>query len=503
MQSVSSLEHFGTSHVFSGHALVDITTDEEDQHASNGLGRSTPPPLAREPEPVRYWRDVFWLAVFVLHMVILGLVMGVLGLNRFREADRLKLDKFTNHSGGGSSVDTTEEFWPIYGTAGGIGAVVAWTWLLMLCHKGNQMMKVAVHSTTTYLAVVSMFCFWIGEIFWGIACAVGAVLQFLYVISVMDRLPFSMLVLRKAVKMVWELPEAAKISYAFLAAMLMWMILWSFGVSGVIASSMGDGGRWWLLVVFSISLFWTGAVFCNVVHVIVAGLVALVLIHGGKGSATMPSKPWLRSLKHSVTTSLGSICYGSLFTAVIRVLRWAIRGVRSLIGNNECLLCCVDFLFNVVETLVRFFNKYAYVQVAITGKSFNHSACDAWELLQSTGIEALVAYDCSGAILLMGVLLGGLLTGTCVGTWAWFKAEECAVMIGSTAMLMGMVLVGLTLVIIESAVTSLYICYAMDPSLIGRWDAGFHKEVCETLHQRLQHRSGHDAPGHHVVSLPS
>lgn len=40
-----------------------------------------------------------------------------------------------------------------------------------------------------------------------------------------------------------------------------------------------------------------------------------------------------------------------------------IRGIRSKIGKNECLLCCVDFLFHLVETLVRFFNKYAYVQV--------------------------------------------------------------------------------------------------------------------------------------------
>jgi hypothetical protein len=41
-----------------------------------------------------------------------------------------------------------------------------------------------------------------------------------------------------------------------------------------------------------------------------------------------------------------------------------IRGIRSKIGSNECLLCCIDFLFHIVETLVRFFNKYAYVQVS-------------------------------------------------------------------------------------------------------------------------------------------
>jgi hypothetical protein len=42
---------------------------------------------------------------------------------------------------------------------------------------------------------------------------------------------------------------------------------------------------------------------------------------------------------------------------------WQIRGMRSFTDHNECLLCCVHFLFNLIETLVRFFNKYAYVQV--------------------------------------------------------------------------------------------------------------------------------------------
>lgn len=155
---------------------------------------------------------------------------------------------------------------------------------------------------------------------------------------------------------------------------------------------------WYLcLQVFSISLFWAGAVFCNTLHVIVSGMVSLVLIHGGRESSSMPSKSLLKASRYAVTTSFGSICYGSLFTAAIRTLRWEvflqplyflpqcqcqcqlflsfcmfvlnsidvfqIRGIRSKIGKNECLLCCVDFLFHLVETLVRFFNKYAYVQV--------------------------------------------------------------------------------------------------------------------------------------------
>ncbi|GAB2280095.1 hypothetical protein Dimus_014732 [Dionaea muscipula] len=460
---------------------------QQQQDVSNSRGGSNDT-YALSFEQSRHWRDVFWLAVFILHLVGLGFVLGVLGFNRFEKNDRLNIDKYTNgflenHHG------LTEYYWPLYAVAGGVGTILGWTWLLLLGSRATQMMKVSVHIATTYLAVVSVFCFWAEQFFWGVAFAIGATLQFLYVISVIDRLPFSMMVLQKAVKIVWSLPEVMRVAYAFIVVMLLWMGLWSFGASGVVASSMGDGGRWWLLVVLSVSLFWTGAVLCNTVHVIVSGMVFLVLVHGGREAGSMPSNSLMKSLRYAVTTSFGSICYGSLFTAAIRTLRWEIRGFRSKIGGNECLLCCVDFLFHLVETLVRFFNKYAYVQIAVSGKSFNHSARDAWELFQSTGVEALIAYDCSGAVLFMGSLLGGLITGTCAGVWTWFRSSDRVIMMGSTSMLMGMILVGLAMVVVEGAVTSIYICYAVDPLLIHRWDAEFFDEISEKLHQRLQHRS--------------
>jgi hypothetical protein len=49
--------------------------------------------------------------------------------------------------------------------------------------------------------------------------------------------------------------------------------------------------------------------------------------------------------------------------------------------------------------------------------------------------------------------------------------------------------VGVAMVVVESAVTSIYICYAEDPLLIQRWDNDFFNQISETLHQRLQHRS--------------
>ncbi|KAK9106942.1 hypothetical protein Syun_022953 [Stephania yunnanensis] len=402
------------------------------------------------PEQLRrHWRDVFWLAIFAIHLIGLGFVLAVLGINRFEKADRLKIDKYTYRFVENES-ELTETYWPFYAVAAGVGSVIGWVWLALLGSKAMKMMKFSVHVLTTYLGVISVLCFWGTQVFWGVAFAIGAALQLLYVISVVDRLPFTMLVLQKAVKMVWNLPEVLRVACAFMVIMLLWMAIWSFGAAGVVASSIGDGGRWWLLAMLSVSLFWTGAVLCNTVHVIVSGMVFLVLIHGGREAASMPPKPLLNSLRYALTTSFGSICYGSLFTAAIRTLRW---------------------------------------EIAAHGKGFNHSARDAWELFQSTGVEALVAYDCSGAVLLMGTILGGLITGTCAGVWTWLRTKDRVIMVGFTAMLMGMILVGLAMVVVESAVTSIYICYAEDPSLINRWDAEFFNQMSEALHQRLQHRS--------------
>lgn len=124
------------------------------------------------------------------------------------------------------------------------------------------------------------------------------------------------------------------------------------------------------------------------------------------------------------------------------------------------------------------------------GKGFNRASCDAWELFQSTGVEALIAYDLTGAILFMGIVLGGLFTGTAAGCWCWFVRSERVVMVGATSMLMGAMLVGVTLVTISSAVTAIYTTYAEDPALIGRVDAEFAEQIAQVLLSRLQHRSG-------------
>lgn len=134
----------------------------------------------------RHWRDVFWLGIFVLHLILVGFALGILGLNRFRKKDRLNIDQYTNRFLE-NQTGLTEDYWPLYAISGAISTVIGWIWLLLLGSRSNQMMKVSVHILTTYLAVVSVLCFWGKLVFWGVAFAIGSGLHFLYIISVIDR----------------------------------------------------------------------------------------------------------------------------------------------------------------------------------------------------------------------------------------------------------------------------------------------------------------------------
>lgn len=58
-----------------------------------------------------------------------------------------------------------------------------------------------------------------------------------------------MLVLQKAIRMVWELPDVMRVAYAFVLVMFFWMALWSFGVSGIVAMPIPNRGQWWLVLV--------------------------------------------------------------------------------------------------------------------------------------------------------------------------------------------------------------------------------------------------------------
>ncbi|AMD22517.1 HHL253Cp [Eremothecium sinecaudum] len=142
--------------------------------------------------------------------------------------------------------------------------------------------------------------------------------------------------------------------------------------------------------------YYISEVIRNVIHCTVAGIYGC-WYYFGKSDQGMPRWPAFGSLKRSLTTSFGSICFGSLIVSLIQVLRQIINAFRygaiSGIGDNECVGCLfiiVDMIVGMFEWMVRYFNHYAYAFIALYGKPYLRAARETWHLIREKGLDALV-----------------------------------------------------------------------------------------------------------------
>lgn len=113
---------------------------------------------------------------------------------------------------------------------------------------------------------------------------------------------------------------------------------------------------------------------------------------------------------------LGTVAFGSLLIAIVRLLRAILikiqRTVASLTNRKvaNMLLCCCQCCLCCVERIMKFINKNAYIQCAIFGTSFMESGRKSFFLiLRNTGRIGAVS-SVSGAVLFTGKLLISILT---------------------------------------------------------------------------------------------
>lgn len=95
---------------------------------------------------------------------------------------------------------------------------------------------------------------------------------------------------------------------------------------------------------------------------------------GPDGKVTVPVRnPTAASAKRALTTSFGPICFGSLVIALIQTVRALLRMAAQQSaddGNLAGALCaaCAECCLSFIEGLIQYFNKWAFVQVAVYGK---------------------------------------------------------------------------------------------------------------------------------------
>ncbi|KAJ6905269.1 protein PNS1-like isoform X2 [Populus alba x Populus x berolinensis] len=187
-----------------------------------------------------------------------------------------------------------------------------------------------------------------------IAFAIG---NGLYACWVTQRIGFCTEILIKSLEPVPKFGDLNQPTYWMLGVGFMWMSLWILAVIG----AMNFHFTPLVIIVLVLSLAWTAEVMRNIVNLTVSRVIALYYL---RGMQSIPQNCFQRAF----TQNLGSACLGSLFVPTIEALRVVVRGLNLLEGEDEFMFSCAHCCLNVMQSIFRYGNGWAFVQVISLSK---------------------------------------------------------------------------------------------------------------------------------------
>ena len=337
-------------------------------------------------------RDVFWAILFYAHLVGVAIVTiqyapmvvsdmaGQYGGGRFL----FDWDDYSLWGDGNSNrnLEGEEEFelklntiWSILLVSGMSGFFISSLATSLMMAIPTGMIKIALAFNLIVTAGVCAFAVVAGAIGVAIMAGIGLLLTIYYTYIVWRRIPFAASTLVTALTAVKCNMGLAFFAYNNIMITFLWAMWWTTAFVAtfyVLGDCNADGYceneiNSFLVFLFLLSFYWTTQVIKNIVHVTVAGTVGTWWFVPGEARSCC--SPAVRnSYWRSVTTSFGSICFGSLLVAIIQATREIIYSMRN--EDNSLLVCLLDCILGLLEQLAEYFNKWAYIYVGLYGYGF-------------------------------------------------------------------------------------------------------------------------------------
>ncbi|KAF8345826.1 plasma-membrane choline transporter-domain-containing protein [Amanita rubescens] len=270
--------------------------------------------------------------------------------------------------------------------------------------------------------------YWINGYYSGaIIFTIIALLSVLSYYGFRSRIPLASLLLQVVMDVAKHHLSVYAVAFAALivqAALAVWYIFtiisiyakWTPGAPSCSSSGCSSSKVAGLIFYATFSFLWTSQVIGNVALATLAGgPFGTWYYFGPRDMGQMPDHPTLSSFGRASTLSLGSIAFGSLVVTLLELLRVILDVARNNANADghpveACLACCAACFVGCIEGLVEYFNRYAYIEIALYGKPYVGAARDTWRLFKDRGIDALVNDSLVGMTLTWGAYAIGLMS---------------------------------------------------------------------------------------------
>ncbi|KDQ57627.1 hypothetical protein JAAARDRAFT_130142 [Jaapia argillacea MUCL 33604] len=309
------------------------------------------------------------------------------------------------------------------------GALLLSTIYLILTRAFTRMIMHITLILSILLNVAICAYYWITKYYSGaIIFTVIAIISILAYWGYRSRIPLASLLLQVVMDVAKHHKSVYVVAFTALflqAGLSVWFTFtaiatytkWTPGNPSCSSGSSCSSGKVAGLIFFeTFSYLWTSQVVGNVALATMAGgPYGCWYYFGPRDQGLMPKHPTTTAFVRASTLSLGSIAFGSLIVTILELIRLLLQAARnnaSADGNPvEAILACIaECCIGCIESLVQYFNRYAYIEIALYGKTYLEAAQDTWRLFLDRGIDALVNDQLVGMTLTWGAYAIGMLS---------------------------------------------------------------------------------------------
>jgi hypothetical protein len=251
----------------------------------------------------------------------------------------------------------------VYATlvTGIVGFIFSGLGLLFLMQYPAFMIKVGLIFVVVMSLVWCVMAFLSGSIFAGVIGVVFFLISVCYARAVWSRIPFAAINMVTAGTAIRANLGVTVFAYLFTAIEIGWVVVWTIAFSGVMdktfvcdANGVCNDPNYGLLFLLLVAFYFTQQVLQSCVHVTVAGTVSTWWVAPEDSGCC--SRGVMNSFIRTITTSFGSICFGSLLVAIVQ----ALRGIAQAAQNNDdaaILACIAQCILACIQSILEYFNK--------------------------------------------------------------------------------------------------------------------------------------------------
>ena len=309
------------------------------------------------------------------------------------------------------------------------------------------------------------------------ACGVLALLQLFWLSCCMwSRINGTAAILSNVSNVLGEMPGIVFVNYAAALVLATW---WGACACAFKGAPMfldqydhPDGVKSGVNVLLLLCLYWGHETIRNVAHVTTCGTIGAWyffphLLEQGDCACCRPAT--CDSLRRALTTSFGSIAFGSLVLAIIDTVHALIRRLFDQLPVDNALLgcvrCCVECCLRGLKGCMEWLTEYAFVYVAIYGISFVEAGREVQELVVRAGVDAVAQSTLVWSVLAFGKVLGAVVgaAAACAASSAVPSPPEVAMAVGAAA---GLVTAASGLTVVDSGCKTLLVCFAEEPQVL-------------------------------------